>query len=800
MKKHLFLVIVTTIIIFCITFSVAEPIPLETSDNLSELQQKAEAGDVQSQYDLANMHIHIKDKGSRECDEAIKWYTKAAEQGHADAQNSLGNIYYNGILLPRNKVEAAKWYTKAAEQGHVEAQTILGLMYFWGMGGLTDRNKAFEWTIKAAEQDFGTALLNLGFYYKLSNDRFKDISEAAKQSNLKESTKWYTRAAEQGCANGAAVEMITDKYLLVKIAFGSSEGSRAAVFKLYDQSLLEKIALEAEGPLTRQDAVEKLRDIDLLVKISTTDINESVRGAALDKLQALEQILQGQQGNAEAQYKQGLIYHQKFTEYIGYDSVSRTESIKWFSMAAEQGHVEAQYKLGLIYQARGTGAESYSFPSDDDMAVKWYTRAAEQGHAKAQYELGRCYEYGEGTPKDRKEAIKWYSLAALQGHEINHSIIESITDQTLLKRISLASKDSSARATAVKNLTDLDIVARIAVTDKDRYVRKVAVGKITNQTLLTRFALEAKQFDVRIAAIEKLTDQKTLKRLASTDPTAQIRIVAIKHVEDNDFLLELSSKDSSPEVRFAAVLQITTPELLTKVAADSYYHELREVAKSAIKDSLSKATIITADQLAMQTIKKIESTNNQRLLADMSIEGNRDEICFAAVSRLEDQGSLATVAAMSTDREVTKVALSRLTEPNALEKGMDNAIDPAVKIAIQIKLNLLTWQEAFEQATQPDTRQENLGDVLAAVSLLPDQVGINYAVTNACLAMIRRGDESRIPELVDLLHSYGEKALCEDYLNCGQPDLDTAGRNWAGQRGYSIGKGDGSARARWGGW
>lgn len=78
------------------------------------------------------------------------------------------------------------------------------------------------------------------------------------------------------------------------------------------------------------------------------------------------------------------------------------------------------------------------------------------------------------------------------------------------------------------------------------------------------------------------------------------------------------------------------------------------------------------------------------------------------------------------------------------------------------------------------------------------KTGFFRGVRQACLTLIRRGDESRIPEMIDLLNLYGNKRLCEDYLNCGQPDLDWAGRRWARARGYHVGTGHGSARATWG--
>ena len=51
----------------------------------------------------------------------------AAEQGDAVAQNNLGYMYDNGYGVPENDAEAIKWYRKAADQGHANAQYNLGL-------------------------------------------------------------------------------------------------------------------------------------------------------------------------------------------------------------------------------------------------------------------------------------------------------------------------------------------------------------------------------------------------------------------------------------------------------------------------------------------------------------------------------------------------------------------------------------------------------------------------------------------------------------------------------------------------
>jgi hypothetical protein len=159
---------------------------------------------------------------------------------------------------------------------------------------------------------------------------------------------------------------------------------------------------------------------------------------------------------------------------------------------------------------------------------------------------------------------------------------------------------------------------------------------------------------------------------------------------------------------------------------------------------------------------------------------------------------------------------------SVLDQVAAGAEDPAVRIVATVAMNKTTWQAVFSKAAQIGD-SKSLGDALAAVSLftgqsginngvtetyeftnnrvvhiLQGQSGINNVVTETCLTLIRRGDESRIPELCDLLDRYGGVSLCEDYLNCGQPDLERAGSRWATSRGYKISIGNGSNRARWG--
>lgn len=90
--------------------------------------------------------------------EAVKWFLKAAEQGHAAAQFGLGTMYYFGHGVPEDYKEAVKWHRLAAEQGHFGAQHDLGMMYAFGKGVPKDYVQAHLWYNLAASQENKSAI------------------------------------------------------------------------------------------------------------------------------------------------------------------------------------------------------------------------------------------------------------------------------------------------------------------------------------------------------------------------------------------------------------------------------------------------------------------------------------------------------------------------------------------------------------------------------------------------------------------------------------------------------------------
>jgi hypothetical protein len=345
------------------------------------------------------------------------------------------------------------------------------------------------------------------------------------------------------------------------------------------------------------------------------------------------------------------------------------------------------------------------------------------------------------------------------------------------------------------------VLAKLAVEDEDDRLRLAAVEKLTDQALLAKLAAEGKDSGIRIVAIGRLTDQAALCQLSDNDPQAAIRQAAVAGVTDDGYLVRRLAMEPSAAVREAIVATLRGGDSLRDVALGAYHandrvqalQRLRKVVPTMVSDveAGQKAIKQQADALAGET-------SGDKLLRQ-AISGKYDVVRFAAAKALNEPSSVEAAAVKSDDREVLKILLAKLNDKAVLGRiAVAEGADPAMRLAAAYKAGR-SWIDIFTTATNRDTSGKMLGDAMAAVSLFPSvQADAKEGVQRACLNLIRRGSESRIPEMVDLLEAYGDKTLAEDYLNCGQPDLDAAGRKWAGARGYNISTGSGSQRATWG--
>jgi len=157
---------------------------------VKELNSLGDAGDMSAQIMLGALY----NKGgavARDDKMAAAWFEKAANQGNAEAQYQLGNLYENSQLTKDYKT-AADWYHKAAQQGSAKAQARLGVFYSGGMGVNKNANEALLWSGKAALQGNMEAEFLLGLMYMLG--------EVIPQNETL-ARGWLTKAAAQSHPN-----------------------------------------------------------------------------------------------------------------------------------------------------------------------------------------------------------------------------------------------------------------------------------------------------------------------------------------------------------------------------------------------------------------------------------------------------------------------------------------------------------------------------------------------------------------------------------------------------------------------
>ena len=321
---------------------------------------------------------------------AAKWYRKAAEAEHAEAQNMLGWCYDTGTGVPINHEEAVKWFYKAALLGHIVAQYNYGQLLRVGRGIDKNEIEAAMWYRKAAEGGYADAQNQLGWCYS---------SGTGVTENQEEAFKWFKKAALQGLAIGEF------NYALdLEVGRGTEKDEIEA-------AMWYRKAAE-EGYADAQNSLGRCYETGIGISIDLEEAKKWYQMAA-DQGQEnakknLERLLSAEKEQEAARQESPEVWYQHGrTEK---EKNSFTEAVKWFRKAAEAGHAKAQGELGLCYST-GTGVEK-----DETEAVKWFKESARQGVLMSQINYARRLVNGIGTAKNEAEGFRWYQKAAETGN------------------------------------------------------------------------------------------------------------------------------------------------------------------------------------------------------------------------------------------------------------------------------------------------------------------------------------------------------------------------------------------------
>lgn len=134
---------------------------------------------------------------------AVDRWRGPATKGDADAQFNLGQAYKLGRGVPANLDQAELWYSKAAGQGHEQAEASYGLALFAN----GKRDKAAPWLQRAAGRGDPRAQYVLGTMYFNGDVVQKDWVRAY---------ALVTRSSQSGLAEASGALAQMDKYMTVQ--------------------------------------------------------------------------------------------------------------------------------------------------------------------------------------------------------------------------------------------------------------------------------------------------------------------------------------------------------------------------------------------------------------------------------------------------------------------------------------------------------------------------------------------------------------------------------------------------------
>lgn len=116
---------------------------------------------------------------------ALKVWLPAAEEGDAEAQYYVGQMFERGLGVDPDFEAAAQWYLKASEQDYSAAQIALGSLYEAGRGVPQDSEEALRWYRRAAGLADELVILQGGDYERLTEAE-EELGETKEQLEEKE--------------------------------------------------------------------------------------------------------------------------------------------------------------------------------------------------------------------------------------------------------------------------------------------------------------------------------------------------------------------------------------------------------------------------------------------------------------------------------------------------------------------------------------------------------------------------------------------------------------------------------------
>lgn len=172
-------------------------VPKDPAQATVWFQRAADQGFAEGECTLGLRYVEGLRVQLRDVSQGLALMSRAVDHGSGSCAESIGELYRNGLFgVPKDTVQAAAWHRRGAEMGDTLAEGRVGIDYQFGIGVKQDSAQAAYWyrkeveqMRKAAEQGDVVAQLNLGEAYAWASSGLSRDKTAA--------LYWCGKAAQQ---------------------------------------------------------------------------------------------------------------------------------------------------------------------------------------------------------------------------------------------------------------------------------------------------------------------------------------------------------------------------------------------------------------------------------------------------------------------------------------------------------------------------------------------------------------------------------------------------------------------------
>ena len=382
--------------------------------------------------------------------DAFPLFARAARAGLPEACYRLGRCYLLSLGVPPSINEALRWLSRAAEAGDAEAQTQLGSL---ALQGVTDRDPGTLFDARCADPDYDRAeywCRRAGTAEAKALLAFILTAGPADRRDQPAGDELYRQSAEAGWSRGQ-LALATDllrqggsantEHAAVLLHAAAADGIAAAHHQL--GMLAESGATGAADFAAAAVSYKEAADLGHPpAQIRYGFALMHGRGVARDLFTAETWLRRAAlAGDPQAAAVVGYLYVRNDDLPPNY-----AEAATWLRRAAESGHTGAARTLGRLLllgagvprdiadaahwlrmaaeggEATARGdlvrlALTRQVGEDDRQTVAIWLRAdAEAGDPAAQFDFALCLAQGIGTKPDERAALNWIRRAARAGH------------------------------------------------------------------------------------------------------------------------------------------------------------------------------------------------------------------------------------------------------------------------------------------------------------------------------------------------------------------------------------------------